>query len=89
MRRKFTHGTNEQNAVVVKTIDEIHLTTGIIISWGEALHLLAGGTSCFDGKCLRGTAKGDIFSAAPSHQTKAMEHQAKSYRTPQSRCGFS
>ncbi|WP_395226131.1 replication endonuclease [Citrobacter freundii] len=71
MRRKFIHGTNEQNAVVAKIIDEIHLTTGITISRGEALHLMAGGKSCFDGKWLRGTAKGEIFLAAPSHQAKA------------------
>lgn len=71
MRRKFIHGTNEQNAVAAKIIDEIHLTTGITISRGEALHLMAGGKSCFGGKWLRGTAKGEIFSAAPSHQAKA------------------
>ncbi|MGG5161466.1 replication endonuclease [Citrobacter portucalensis] len=77
IRPKFTHGTDEQNVVVEKTIDEIHLTTGITISRGEALHLMAGGKSCFDGKWLRGTAKGEIFFAAPSHQTKAKKHQAK------------
>lgn len=77
IRRKFTHGTDEQNAAIEKTIDEIHLTTGITISRGEALHLMAGGKSCFDGKWLRGTAKGEIFSAAPSHQAKAKEHQTK------------
>lgn len=77
MRRKFTHGMDEQNAAIEKTIDEIHLTTGITISRGEALHLMAGGKSCFDGKWLRGTAKGEIFSAAPSHQVKAKEHQTK------------
>ncbi|HHP3521741.1 TPA: replication endonuclease [Salmonella enterica subsp. enterica serovar Paratyphi A] len=71
IRRKFIHGTDEQNAAIAKTIDEIHLTTGITISRGEALHLMAGGKSCFDGKWLRGTAKGEIFSAAPSHQAKA------------------
>ncbi|HGA3090903.1 TPA: replication endonuclease [Klebsiella pneumoniae] len=71
MRRKFIHGTDEQNAAIEKTIDEIHLTTGIYISRGEALHLMTGGKSCFDGKWLRGTAKGEIFSAAPSHQAIA------------------
>lgn len=71
IRRKFTHGTDEQNAVITKTIDEIHLTTGISISRGEALHLMAGGKSCFNGKWLRGTSKGEIFSASPSHQEKA------------------
>ncbi|MHA2573719.1 replication endonuclease [Escherichia coli] len=77
IRRKFIHGTNEQNAVLAKIIDEIHLTTGIVISRGEALHLMVGGKSCFDGKWLRGTAKGEIFSAAPSHQDRAKEHQTK------------
>lgn len=71
LRRKFIHGTDEQNAAIAKTIDEIHLTTGITISRGEALHLMAGSKSCIDGKWLRGTAKGEIFSAAPSHQAKA------------------
>ncbi len=71
IRRKFIHGTDEQNAAIAKTIDEIQLTTGITISRGEALHLMAGGKSCFDGKWLRGTAKGEIFSAAPSHEAKA------------------
>ncbi|HCT2377213.1 TPA: replication endonuclease [Klebsiella pneumoniae] len=70
-RRKFTHGTDEQNAAIAKTIDEIQLTTGITISRGEALHLMAGGKSSFDGKWLRGTAKGEIFSAAPSNEAKA------------------
>lgn len=77
IRRKFTHGTDEQNAAIEKTIGEIRLTTGITISRGEALHLMTGGKSCFDGKWLRGTAKGEIFSAAPSHQAKAKEHQTK------------
>ncbi|ECD1935858.1 replication endonuclease [Salmonella enterica] len=71
IRRKFIHGTDEQNAAIAITIDEIHLTTGITISRGEALHLMVGGKSCFNGKWLRGTAKGEIFTAAPSYQTKA------------------
>ncbi len=70
-RAKFIHGKPEQNPAIEKTIDEIQLTTGITISRGEALHLMAGGKSCFDGKWLRGTAKGEIFSAAPSHEAKA------------------
>ncbi|ECK9342683.1 replication endonuclease, partial [Salmonella enterica subsp. enterica serovar Newport] len=70
IRRKFIHGTDEQNAAIAKTIDEIHLTTGITISRGEALHLMAGGKSCFNDKWLRGTAKGEIFTAAPSYQAK-------------------
>ncbi|KAA0510403.1 replication endonuclease [Enterobacter vonholyi] len=70
-RRKFIHGTDEQKAALSKTIDEVQLTTGITISRGEALHLMAGGKSCFNGKWLRGTAKGEVFSAAPSHQAQA------------------
>ena len=77
IRRKFIHGTGEQNAAIAKTIDEIHLTTGITISRGEALHLMFGGKSCFDGKWLRGTAKGEIFTAAPSHQVIAKEYRTK------------
>ncbi|EBK7544764.1 replication endonuclease, partial [Salmonella enterica] len=73
IRRKFIHGTDEQNAAIAKTIDEIHLTTGITISRGEALHLMVGGKSCFDGKWLRGTAKGEIFSAVPSHHAKTQK----------------
>lgn len=71
IRRKFIHGTDEQYAAIAKTIDEIHLTTGTIISRGEALHLMSGGKSCFNGKWLRGTGKGEVFSAAPSHQAQA------------------
>ncbi|HFK8258525.1 TPA: replication endonuclease [Klebsiella pneumoniae] len=71
IRRKFIHGTDEQNAAIEKTIDEIHLTTGINISRGEALHLMTGGKSCYDGKWLHGTAKGEIFSTSPSYQEKA------------------
>lgn len=77
IRRKFIHGTGEQNAAIAKTIDEIHLTTGITISRGEALHLMSGGKSCFDGKWLRGTAKGEIFTAPPSHQVIAKEYRTK------------
>lgn len=72
IRRKFIHGTDEQNAAIAKIIDEIHLTTGTTISRGEALHLMAGGKSCFNGKWLRGTAKGEVFFAAPSHRSQAM-----------------
>lgn len=73
MRREFIHGTDEQNVAIAKTIDEIHLLTGITINRGEALHILAGGKSCFNGKWLRGTAKGEIYAAAPSYQKKARE----------------
>lgn len=70
-RRKFIHGTDEQGPAIEKTIDEIHLITGFTISRGEALHVMAGGKSSFNGKWVRGTAKGEIFSATPSQQAAA------------------
>lgn len=70
-RPPYIHGSEENNEAIKKTVDEIHLTTGILISRGEAMHLMAGGQSCFDGKWLRGTAKGELFSAAPPYQAKA------------------
>lgn len=70
-KRQFIHGTDEQDTAIEITIDEIHFTTGFNISRGEALHLMASGKSCFDGKWLRGTSKGEIFSATPSDQDKA------------------
>ena len=71
VRRQFIHGTDEQRAAIEKTIDEIHLTTGITISRSEALHLMAGGKSCFNEKWCTGSACGQIFPASPSHETKA------------------
>lgn len=70
-RRKFIHGTDKQQEVIERTIDEIHLDTGITISQGEALHLMAGGKSDFNGKWLRGTSRGDIFAASPSKDSVA------------------
>lgn len=70
-QRKFIHGTDEQVTAIDKTIGEIYLTTGISISRGEAMHLIAGGKSCFNRKWLRGTSKGEIFSASPSYQENA------------------
>ncbi len=70
-RRNFIHGTPAQDAAISRTIDEIQLLTGITISRGEALHLMAHGKSCFNGKWLRGTSQGEIFSASPSYQEKA------------------
>lgn len=70
-RRKFIHGTDEDSAVIVKVIDEIHQTTGITISLGEALHLLTGGKSYIAGKWLRGSSKGEIFSTSPSLDARA------------------
>ena len=69
--RKFTHGKAEQSGAIVRITEEVHLTTGIPISRGEALHLMAGGTSVIDGHWRRGTAKGELFSARPSYGVKA------------------
>ncbi|MGQ8736762.1 replication endonuclease [Klebsiella pneumoniae] len=72
-RRDFVHGTDKQNAAIDRTIDEIQLTTGEIISRGEALHLMAGGKSCINGKWCRGSSTGEIFPAAPSNRAKARQ----------------
>jgi len=60
-RAQFVHGTCEQQVAINKTVDEIRITTGITISRSEALHLIAGGKSCFEGKWLMGTGTGEIF----------------------------
>ncbi|HBM3195302.1 replication endonuclease [Klebsiella pneumoniae] len=72
-RRDFVHGTDKQRAAIDRTIDEIQLTTGEIISRGEALHLMAGGKSCINGKWCRGSSTGEIFPAAPSHRAQARQ----------------
>jgi RNA 3'-terminal phosphate cyclase len=50
-------------AAIAKTIDEIHLTTGITISRGSPAPD-GGGEVALTVKWLRGTAKGEVFSAA-------------------------
>lgn len=70
IRQKFIHGTDEQNAALANIIDEVHLTTGITIRRGEALHLITGGKSCINGIWRRGTARGELLRATPSHESK-------------------
>ncbi|EPK6154267.1 replication endonuclease [Klebsiella pneumoniae] len=72
-RRDFIHGTDKQIAAIDRTIDEIQLTTGETISRGEALHLMAGGKSCINGKWCRGSSTGEIFPAAPSHRAQVRQ----------------
>ncbi|HHT0128177.1 TPA: replication endonuclease [Klebsiella michiganensis] len=72
-RRDFIHGTDKQIAAIDRTIDEIQLTTGETISRVEALHLMAGGKSCINGKWCRGSSTGEIFPAAPSHRAQARQ----------------
>ncbi|HBQ5209316.1 replication endonuclease [Klebsiella pneumoniae] len=72
-RRDFVHGTDKQIAAIDRTIDEIQLTTGETISRVEALHLMAGGKSCINGKWCRGSSTGEIFPAAPSHRAQAIQ----------------
>ena len=71
--RDFVHETDKQSAAIDRTIDAIQLTTGETISRGEALYLIAGGKSCINGKWCRGSATGEIFPAAPSHQAQARQ----------------
>jgi len=70
-RKRLIIGTPLQNAAIEKTIDEIFLLTEVRISRSEALHLMASGKSFYNGKWLRGSGKGEIFSAAPSRAAKA------------------
>lgn len=70
-RGNFIHGTPAQDGAIARTIDEIQLLTGITISRGEALHLMAHGKSCFNGKWCRGSLTGEIFPASPSHYARA------------------
>ncbi|HHN8611069.1 TPA: replication endonuclease [Klebsiella quasipneumoniae] len=72
-RQGFIHGTDKQSAAIDRTIDEIQLATGETINRGEALHLMAGGKSCINGKWCRGSATGEIFPAAPSHRVQARQ----------------
>lgn len=67
----FVYERDPQNGVPERVIDEIRLATGIAISRGEALHLMAGGVSRFNDKWCRGAADGSLFPAARSYQEKA------------------
>ncbi|MEY8770290.1 replication endonuclease [Erwinia sp. ACCC 02193] len=60
-RGLFLHGTSEQQVAIQKAVDEIRMVTGISISRGEAIHLIAGGKSCINGTWCGGTARGEIF----------------------------
>jgi len=71
LRRKFIHGTPGQEKAIARTIDEIQILTGCEISRGEALHLMAYGKSCFNGKWCRGSESGEVFSTAPPFFAKA------------------
>ncbi len=66
-RREFVHGTEEQSEAITRTIDKVKMNTGIKISRGEALHLMAGGKSRFNDKWFSGSSNGEVFRATPSH----------------------
>ncbi|MBK4284475.1 replication endonuclease [Enterobacter hormaechei] len=70
-RRDFVYGMEEQSEAIARTIDKVQMNTGITISRGEALHLMAGGKSCLNGKWCSGTSRGDVLRAAPSHESRA------------------
>ncbi len=48
--RHFVHGTDNQNTAIVRTIDKVQMNTGVSISRGEVLHLMAGGKSRYNDK---------------------------------------
>ena len=66
----FRHGTEAQNSAIENAIDEINVITHITISRGEALHLIVGGRSCYNGKWLRSSRKGQVFSCATPYQER-------------------
>lgn len=68
---KYRHGTAEQRHALAQVINDVHLTTGVMLSRGEALHLITGGKACINGKWLRGRASGELFSVAPSYASRA------------------
>ncbi len=70
-RREYVHGTEEQSEAIARTIDKVKMNTGITISRGEALHLMAGGKSCLNGKWCSGTSRGEVLRALPSHESRA------------------
>lgn len=67
----FVYARDPQNGIPEKVIDEVRLVTGVAISRGEALHLMAGGVSRINDKWCRGAADGSLFPAACSWQEKA------------------
>ncbi|PDO88589.1 replication endonuclease [Kosakonia sacchari] len=76
-RRKFIHGTPGEEKAITRAIDEIQLLTGITISRVEALHLMAHGKSCFNGKWCRGSEAGEVFSTVPPFFAKAKDILAR------------
>ena len=69
-RREFVHGKQEQSEAIARTINKVQMNTGIKISRGEALHLMAGGKSCLNGKWCSGTPRGEVLRATPSHESR-------------------
>jgi len=70
-RRKFVHGTVHQSEAIARMVESVQVSTGVTISRGEALHLMAGGKSCVNKKWCTGTSRGELLRAAPSYQAKA------------------
>lgn len=66
-RRKLTHGRAEQSEAIARITEEVNINTGVTISRGESLHLIAGGKSCINDHWCQGTSKGEIYSARPSY----------------------
>ena len=73
IRAPFIHGMDPRNGVPERIIAEIQLTTGVLISRAEALHLMAGGVSGFDGKWCRGSVCGSLFPAPVPFPVKAQK----------------
>ena len=70
---KFVHGRPEQEKAIASVTDEILLTTGISISRGEALHLIARGRANYGRVWVKGSATGEVFSA--TQQSNALQKE--------------
>ncbi|MBU4680426.1 replication endonuclease [Cedecea davisae] len=79
-RLPFTPGTEKQAAAIMRTIEEIHQVTGETISRGEALHLMAGGRWRYGDKWCRGSAGGEVFSAASPYEVKSKDILSRASR---------
>ncbi|WP_395490341.1 replication endonuclease [Cedecea davisae] len=82
-RQQFDPGTEKQAAAITRTIEEIHLVTGVTISHGEALHLMAGGRWRYGDKWCRGSAGGEVFSAASPYEVKSKDILSRASRLAQ------
>ncbi|EOC1312512.1 replication endonuclease [Cronobacter turicensis] len=78
-RRKFSHATEKNAAGIARTIEEIQLLTGEMLSRGQALSLMTGAKMLIGDKWCRGSASGEIYAAKPPKPVLSeAQYEAKS-----------